>query len=261
MHKETIIRNFSRSACRYDIYADAQRLAASRLLASIKGLNFGNILEIGCGTGNYTELLSQRFCDSRIKAVDFSQKMIEIAEKKLQGKDIDFIVADAEGVDFDEKFNLVTSNACFQWLEDLEKALIKYKGMLDVGGTMAFSIFGPRTFWELNESLKNIFKRTPAPTDNFMPKIELEEILSRHFHEAVVDELIYEESFPALRDLLSKIRYTGVRGEGLSGKGFLPASLLKKAEEFYLNNFSVSSQRCSEQLKTTYQIFICRGMK
>lgn len=232
MDKKTIIRNFSRYAGSYDRYCDVQNLAARKLAAGIKGANPAKILEIGCGTGNYTLILREKFKDAGITAVDISKEMIEAALNKMSGNHIDFLVADAEKHDFDPGFDLITSNACFQWFEDLEAALIKYKKLLKKNSIISFSIFGPQTFRELN---------APVSAGNFISGKKIEKILKGNFKKAQVKEFIYRESFARLRDLLDKIKYTGARGEGLGSRVYLGREILRKP------------------IKATYQIFLCQA--
>lgn len=253
MDKETIIKNFSRYAYFYDKYADVQRSAARVLLKEIKEDNFNKILEIGCGTGNYTLLLRKRFSGARLKAIDISGKMIEVASKKLKDSDVEFTIADGQDLDLDEEFGLITSNACFQWFEDLEKPLIKYKSLLKKGGAVSFSIFGPSTFWELGVSLKYLLKGASIDAANFITKEKIEMVLRKNFKKVRIRETKYKEYFSKLKDLLDKIRYSGIRGEGANGKISFTRKLLNELEGVYLNKFSA--------IKATYQIFFCMGLK
>ncbi len=250
--KETIIRNFSKCAYIYDAYANIQKRIGVELLSQIKGNNFENILEIGCGTGNYTSLLRERFKDSRISVLDISSKMVEVAQSKLQDSKIEFLIADAENIDLGEKFDLITSNASFQWFQNLDSTLLKFKRQLKEGGVILFSIFGPRTFCELNDSLALALGNVSVNASGFMVKGEISRILEKYFKEIVVKESSYEESFPGVKDLLKKIKFSGIRGDGLSGKVFFTPGLLKRLENLYLNKF--------KQIKATYQVFLCEGM-
>ncbi len=253
MDKEIIARNFSKRAYFYDSYADVQKKAGLEILSGMEDYSFGKVLEIGCGTGNYTFLLREKFKEARITALDISARMVEVAQEKLKDKDIEFIVGDGEFVNFpDEEFDLITSNACFQWFEDLEKALQKYKELLKNNGLISFSIFGPLTFCELNASLETLQQNTPIAANNFIDKAQINKILKRNFNEFKLKELKYQESFTSLLGLLNKIKYTGVRGNGASSKISLAARYLKKLEQVYLNKF--------QQIEATYQIFFCQGL-
>lgn len=52
------------------------------------------ILEVGCGNGNFTELLAQQ--DSHLTAIDLNENFVEAAMNRLKGKSgIEILVADA----------------------------------------------------------------------------------------------------------------------------------------------------------------------
>ena len=103
-HKEAVKNNFSKYAVYYDRYSTVQNLCASELVSQIEADSFESILDIGCGTGNYTLLLRKKFPGAAIKAVDISRGMIEVAKAKMSNKAIDFLVADGEALDFEERF-------------------------------------------------------------------------------------------------------------------------------------------------------------
>jgi malonyl-CoA O-methyltransferase len=251
MLKEIIRRNFSRYAYLYDGYADIQRQAAAELAGGIGHNGLRDILELGCGTGNYTAILRDKFKDARIRALDISAEMVVVAGKKLAGKGIAFLVADAENITFRKPFDLITSNACFQWLADLTGALIRYKAMLKSGGSVTFSIFGPRTFCELQESLRQILKGASIEAPNFIAKDSLQVILRDNFKETRIKEVCYGETFKDLKCLLEKIKYSGIRGGGLGVNAHFTRGLLEKIEEAYLKRFG--------RIEATYEVFFCEG--
>lgn len=253
MDKKMIMRNFSRYAYTYDRYADIQKLSALKLLKDLDGKVFRKILEIGCGTGNYTLLLKNKFRQAKFKAIDISGKMIEVAREKLNDNQIDFITADAETVNIDENFDCITSNACFQWFDDLGKTLEKYTHLLNKDGTILFSIFGPSTFLELNTSLRCILEDVSLGVTRFMSKDTIKEILKRNFKRVKIKEAVYKESFLHLRGLLHKIKYSGISVGALNGKVSFNRRLLNRWEEIYLAHSG------GKQIEVTYQVFFCQG--
>ena len=56
---------------------------ADMICAYIENINFGRkaILELGCGTGSFTKCLVER--GHRVKGMDFSEKMLKYARRKL----------------------------------------------------------------------------------------------------------------------------------------------------------------------------------
>lgn len=253
MNKLNITNNFSRYAHLYDKYADVQNKAAFELIKSLKRNSFSRVLELGCGTGNYTLMLRDRFKEAKIKALDISAEMIKVAQNKLKNKDVEFMIADAERITADEDFDLITSNACFQWLNDLGKALQGYAKSLQRGGMVYFSTFGPRTFCELNTALKSVLKESSVISVYFCKNDSLKTMLKDNFKSVKINEVCYQESFANLKGLLEKIKYSGIRGNGLGKKVYFGRTLLEKLENVYLDRFG--------GICVTYQVFFCQGEK
>ena len=251
MDKKTIARNFSRYAHSYDKHADVQRQVAVCLLSQFNGSAFERILELGCGTGNYTSILQERFKHAKIRAVDISKEMIKVARAKLKDNDIEFSVRDAERIGPREKYDLITSNACLQWFENLDKALSRYKNMLNKGGVISFSVFGQRTFYELNSVLKSVSPEASISVDGFTGRKDLEKILSGNFKKVMIKEIRLRQEFAHLKDLLTKIKYTGTRGEGLSEKIRFSRGILEELNKAYLKRF--------HKITATYQAFLCQA--
>lgn len=252
VNKEIMIRNFSRCARSYDAHADVQRIAARALTRYLPESGVENILEIGCGTGIFTAYLMERFKGSRLEAIDISGSMVETARSKLQNAHIKFSVGDAEEVVPERKFDLVASNASFQWLRNVERFVSAYREALTERGALVFSVFGPLTFRELNHSLKTCLGDKPLiDSAFFLGKDRLDKILKTYFDRVMVDELVVEKSYPSLAELLRNIKYTGVRGAGANIGLIWNRGLLKRIEGFYETAYG--------GIKASYQIILCRA--
>jgi tRNA (cmo5U34)-methyltransferase len=80
------------------------------------------ILELGCGTGNLTRLIRQRFPGSRLRAVDISGECIDRCRQRLGHADIEYVNADFRSLDFPQRsFDLIMSSIAIHHLEDQEK--------------------------------------------------------------------------------------------------------------------------------------------
>ncbi|MFH1519407.1 MAG: malonyl-ACP O-methyltransferase BioC [Candidatus Omnitrophota bacterium] len=274
--KRIIEENFSKHARDYDQHSRVQNLCASRLINEIDSNRYNNILDIGCGTGNYTKLLRDKFPKAKIKAVDISAKMIEVAKEKLGDERIEFIVADAESLNLEEEFDLISSNASFQWFQDLKSDLIRYKQALKRGGFILFSTFGPETFSQLHSCLEEFLGKPLAITaSNFLGKEKLEGILKAIFSEVEVKEEVYNQNYNSLLELLENLRCTGTRGDGLKGEIFWTPQKVASIEEIYKKKFPAPAKGWSQpeagqpltedsgrkNIVATYQIFFCRGTK
>jgi malonyl-CoA O-methyltransferase len=95
--KTAVASRFNRSAGTYDDHCRVQRLMADRLMATLEDFAApGRILELGCGTGYLTGMLASRFPTSKIVALDFAARMVELAQNRVRGSLVDLKVADAE---------------------------------------------------------------------------------------------------------------------------------------------------------------------
>lgn len=246
--------NMSKQARLYDEYADIQHAAARSLIKETVSGSIAKVLEIGCGTGNYTRFLTERFNKASIIAVDKSRKMVEIAKEKLEKKNLEFIVADAESLELEGEFDLITSNAAFQWFKDFERAMLNYKNALTENGVISFSIFGPATFWELDYSLKAALgNHINIDAAHFLKKEEIEMTMSKYFKDVIVKEEIIKETFNSLAELLNKIRCTGAWSNTVKNILLWKKDAFRTTEELYKSNFG--------KIEASYQIFFCRGMK
>lgn len=99
-----------------------------------------NVIDIGCGPGNSTRVLKNKFPDAHVTGADFSPNMIEKA--KAENPDVDFMLFDASN-DFPkltEKYDVVFSNACIQWVPEHQKLLKNMMSVLNDGGVLAVQI-------------------------------------------------------------------------------------------------------------------------
>ncbi|MBP7175351.1 MAG: methyltransferase domain-containing protein [Thermoclostridium sp.] len=110
------------------------------LLNRIDTVNPEKIADLGCGPGNSTQVLAQRFKDAYILGVDSSQNMITAAEEKYP--ELDFKICDisCELSQLDHDFDIVFSNACIQWVPDHPGLIPRMLGLLKEGGVLAVQI-------------------------------------------------------------------------------------------------------------------------
>lgn len=253
--KAAIIRNFSKSAQRYDEYAGIQRFAANRLIEEIPENDFKQILEIGCGTGIYTRLLKARFSSGRIRAVDISGRMIKAAREKMRAKNVEFEIGDAEEIALEEGYDLITSNSAVQWFDSMENAFQRYSSVLNKGGWLVFSTFGPETFRELAAALKDALTDNGlfVASRNFLDQARLLRLLGKFFDKVSVKEITTQKEYPSLKVLLENIKHTGSRGR-ITGRDYIwSRRLLKAVEDAYMSNFG--------RISATYQIFLCKAAR
>lgn len=111
---------------------------AKDLAARIHVENPGKIMDVGCGPGNSTSVLSSRWPESEIVGIDSSASMIESARKNYP--DIKWRIEDATKLEIDEKYDIIFSNATIQWIQDQEKLISDLVEMLETGGSLAVQV-------------------------------------------------------------------------------------------------------------------------
>jgi trans-aconitate 2-methyltransferase len=102
------------------------------------------IIDIGCGPGNSTQVLVQRWPDSEIIGIDNSPAMIEKAKKDYPNQD--WQILDAGTNEIAGKFDIVFSNATIQWIPDHANLLKKFHNILSENGILAVQV---PLFWDM----------------------------------------------------------------------------------------------------------------
>ena len=125
----------------YLAYADERGRPFVDLLARVGAEAPAEVVDLGCGPGNLTRLLAERWPAARVRGVDASPEMVAAARRDVP--DIDFTVADLRAwAASDERADVVVSNATLQWLPDHLDLLPVLADRLRPGGWLAFQVPG-----------------------------------------------------------------------------------------------------------------------
>jgi trans-aconitate 2-methyltransferase len=93
------------------------------------------VVDVGCGPGNSTELLVERFPGAEVVGLDSSPDMLRQARERLPG--VTFAQADLSTWVPQEPTDLVFGNAVFQWVPDHTVVLQRLLQALPAGGVLA----------------------------------------------------------------------------------------------------------------------------
>ncbi len=162
-------RAFSRASAGYASAAALQREVESRLLESLEllelapergsGWSPGVVLDVGSGPGRAARAMRERWPKARVVALDLSQDMLRQMPRggwrdalSLR-RPVDRVCADLRALPLAEgSVDVLFSNLCLQWIDDLPAAFAGFRRVLRPGGTLVCSTFGPDTLWELREA-------------------------------------------------------------------------------------------------------------
>ena len=122
-------------------FAD-ERTQPSRDLASKIIVTPQSVMDLGCGPGNSTHVLAQRWPAAAITGLDNSPDMIETAREA--GPQIRWLVEDIQtwAEKSGDEFDVVFSNAALQWVPDHLALLPKLMQRATPGGAFAMQIPG-----------------------------------------------------------------------------------------------------------------------
>jgi trans-aconitate 2-methyltransferase len=96
------------------------------------------IIDLGCGPGNSTRVLRQRWPNAQITGLDSSSAMIERA-RRSSGK-IEWRVADIQSWSEPDRFDLIFANASLHWIANHDALTQRLIATLKSGGVLAFQM-------------------------------------------------------------------------------------------------------------------------
>ena len=220
--KELIQKRFTKNLLSYNEHARIQKRMAERLVSFIPRDRFDNILEIGCGTGFLTGLAVKKLNYKTYAALDIV-KDCESFIKEI-APEIEFVHADVEEYlnTREEKYDLILSNAVFQWIEDFEGFVKRLLAKLNPGGVLLFSTFGKENFWEIYHISQNTLK--------YYSPLEIKEMFEEFA--PIAEEEIHIMAFQNPKEVLKHLHLTGVNA--IESKQWTKSDLIK-FENNYLN--------------------------
>ncbi len=172
-----------------------------------------NVLDLGCGTGNISLKVKERFPNARITSVDMAKNMIKMAKHKLASyNDIEFIIADVRDLEFVDEFDAVVSSLALHHLHHPEKKPYyhRIKSFLKKGGV----------FYNTD----NLLGSSPHLNQLYMDKW-IEFMLKSHTHEEIDSVWIpkhREEDFPApLMDHIHLLEEVGFKEVDVVWKSYM----------------------------------------
>ena len=123
------------SANQYLKFEDERTRPPRDLLAQIPLTNPKRVIDLGCGPGNSTELLIERYPNAEVIGLDSSPDMLRQARERVPHHK--FIEGDLTTWMPETDTDLLFSNAVFQWVPDHPQVLARLLGALPEGGVLA----------------------------------------------------------------------------------------------------------------------------
>jgi trans-aconitate 2-methyltransferase len=113
------------------------------LLARVGAENPGYVADLGCGPGNLTAALADRWPAAEIVGVDNSPEMIAAAGAEARARDgLSFTLGDVRDWRPARPLDVLLSNAVLQWVPGHLEVVRRWPGLLAPGGWLAFQLPG-----------------------------------------------------------------------------------------------------------------------
>ncbi len=169
-----IVENFNNKAISYNNNAQIQKLISNKLIHYLNSYTEKNtkenteeestpiqILELGCGTGLFTDQLVENFPHAHVLSTDLSFNMLKHNQTRLVNNNkethvrFDQINALTDMDKFaNNSLDLICSSMLFQWFEDPIQVLKLWQAKLKPQGIFAISLLGDQSFENINSYIK-----------------------------------------------------------------------------------------------------------
>ena len=122
----------------YLAFADHRGRPYYDLLSRVNADKPRRVVDLGCGPGNLTATLTQRWPDAVVEAWDSSPEMVEAARER----GVDAHVGDVRDWAPQPDTDVVVTNATLQWVPDHAELLVRWASELAAGSWIAMQVPG-----------------------------------------------------------------------------------------------------------------------
>lgn len=225
-------RSFGRAASTYAQVAVLQQEVEKRLIEQLDFLEDRQplrVLDLGCGPGRASGMMKKRWPKAQVIAIDAALPMLKEVPKQTRfWRPIKRICADASLLPLvDASVDVIFSNLCLQWVNDLPATLAEFRRVLKPDGLLLFSTFGPDTLLELREAYWQSGEKNP-PLSPFAAIQQIgDAMIAAGFKNPVLDRELYQLTYADVRTLMKELKAIGAtdarpsRSRGMAGKSRL----------------------------------------
>lgn len=122
----------------YARYSDERSRPFFDLVGRVRATEPKAVLDLGCGSGELTATLAERWPDAEVRGIDSSPEMIARASA-WESQSVSFALGEA--ADFDARgVDVLVSNALLQWVPDHLELVGRWADELPRGGWIAFQV-------------------------------------------------------------------------------------------------------------------------
>ena len=172
--------------------------------------NFVNILEIGCGNGEFWQRSAKQELQSNVCITDLSQEMLDECHRNLSNVNIkaNFQIADIDKLPFGgETFNAILAHNVIYHAEEPKEALITIYDILQPNGCFGMSVLNygaNQSIWKMANSIES-----QVPAQSFTARftnIDADEVLPNVFNQIEKREYVNTLRFESPEPIINMVK-------------------------------------------------------
>jgi trans-aconitate 2-methyltransferase len=195
-------------------FGDERTRAARELLTRVPLERVERAVDLGCGPGNSTALLRDRWLDAQLTGIDNSPEMLARARRDFPT--VEWMLADAGRYRAPAPVDLLFANAVFHWLPDHATLFPSLMEQVKKGGALAVQM--PHSFEEPSHRLMREVRARLMPgrtaVNAATPVAEAAfyyDLLAPHATAVDIWRTTYEHVMPDAAAIVEWVKGTGLR--------------------------------------------------
>lgn len=222
------------------------------LMDLISPENMKSAIDIGCGTGEQTHILSQRFDHAYFIGIDSSPEMLA-ESKEFRSDNLDFKLAYVEDfVQSNQKYDLIFSNAALQWSDNHKELFPKLIELLTKKGQFAVQM-PMQADNVLNKILLELVQEKPY-SDFFNgwkrepTMLSIDEYAQIMFDGGLKDIQVIQKVYPIIADDADKLF------DFISGSALIPymERLTEDQQKFFITEYKTRIEKAFKKFPAVY---------
>jgi malonyl-CoA O-methyltransferase len=233
-HEKKFIKNrFAKALSSYNDNAVVQQRIHYKLIELLQltgKTSFDRVLEIGCGTGGFTQQLTSICSANEWIVNDLFDDCIQNVSDCFFDKSWQYLPGDAEQLTFPGTFDMVTSASCIQWFNSPRLFVQRMAAQLTDGAVLLLNTYGQNNLFEIS-----------TITGKGLTYVSLEYVkdwVNPHFDILCLQEEEIKLKFPNPMKVLHHLKSTGVTG---TNTDLWTKKMLQNFCDEYVDRYSVNS--------------------
>ncbi|MEO5943829.1 MAG: methyltransferase domain-containing protein [Ferruginibacter sp.] len=222
------------------------------LIELISESDLHKAVDIGCGTGEQTRILAEKFAKTSFTGIDSSKEMLADAES-LKTERLNFELSTTEEFAVSQsKWDLLFSNAALQWSDDHEKLFPALIAHLNEGGQFAVQM-PVQNENLLNKILLDLVKEKPFVDQlngwrRESPVLSIDEYAAIMFEAGLKEIQIIQKVYPIIADDPDKLF------NFISGSALIPylEKLSAEQQKLFTEEYKIRIEKALKKFPAIY---------